>query len=180
MKKLLTICVILLAFITAHTESAWSWEYKERVDKMSGEMSRSVIGTSKNRLIGWADSTNVYFKYFCDDYNTILLMAFDVGFHVDDVRCTKYSCENVQMARIKLDKSWLRSIPFRVSEDNNEIMELSNFDGSITIDGAKWVVSKMKAGNNMYLEIKAFNTKGKRQIVEFDLNGFTAAINQCK
>ena len=32
----------------------------------------------------------------------------------------------------------------------------------------------------MYLEVELFNTKGTKQIAEFDLRGFTKAINQCK
>jgi len=108
---------------------------------------------------------------------SLFLEAEKFKLWLDNVDCNSYTskCENIQYARVKFDKSQPQLVVFDVDVNKNTIMRLT---GRGTYDGDD-MVNAMKAGYTMYLEITPYNSKGQKQIVEFSLIGFTAAINQC-
>jgi hypothetical protein len=174
MKKLVIICVILLVTSTAYAES--TWRHKVDVDKVSGETTEYVLGTSKNSITGGSNSSSKVQLFCVCGNHAIKLQTVEVGFHVDNEDCDSNMCENIQYSRVKFDDSQPQLVVFDVDDDNNDIMRLTK-RGTY---GGDDMVSAMKAGTTMYFEISPFNSKGERQIAEFSLIGFTATINQCK
>jgi hypothetical protein len=161
---------MLLTVTTAYAGS--NWEYRVREDKMSGEKTDYIVGVSNNKLTGWLDrKSHVFLFVVCESHN-IQIQVDNIGFHRDSV--------DLQYSRIKFDNNKPQKISFNVDDDNNDLMRFTTrgpFKSSIEQED---IISSMKSGITLYLEISPFNTKGKEQIAEFDLRGFTAAINQCK
>jgi hypothetical protein len=176
MKKLIFICLILLGISTANAQSIW--RYKLDVDKVSGETTEHVVGTSTNSITGVSDNSSKVQLFVTCKKHDIKLQTMGVGFHVDNVDCNSVTnvCENIQYSRVKFDNSQPQLVIFDVDGNNKDIMRLTKRGTYLRDD----MVTAMKAGNRMYLEITPLNTKKQKQIVELSLIGFTAAINQCK
>ena len=82
----------------------------------------------------------------------------------------------IQYSRVRFDKNQPQLVIFNVDAKNSHIMRLTK-RGTY---GGDDMVNAMIAGNRMHLEITPIDAKEQRQIAEFSLIGFTAAIDQCK
>lgn len=153
-----------------------AWEYIESRDEMSGDVTRAIVGRSKNTLTGWLSSGKVLLFYTFGQ--GFFVVAEDLGFAVDDIDCDQYGCKSIQFARVKFDDGPPSNIMFSVLEDNHDGMSLQKTRRHSSEDKETFLINAMKAGAIMYLELELFNTKGNQQVAEFDLTGFTKAFNQ--
>ena len=136
---------------------------------MSGKVTGFIVSYSKNELKGWLKDGRVMLGHTCG--GGFYLRANDIGFHTDHVSCGSYSCDSIQFGRVKFDDGPPSDIEFGVWENNN--------DGMYIRYSISKLISAMKKGKTMRLELELFMTKGNQQIAEFDLNGFTKVFNQC-
>ena len=184
---LIILAVIPMTAIEAAEEQHYgAWGVQTSVDRMSGNTSVFVFTYSKNTLRGWLRKGKVLFGYSCG--GNFYARAHDLGFHID----TYIDGRRVQYARIKFDQEPPENLSFNVWEDNIDGMsfrydksylsELLDRAGKSHLNGLgdrDVLMHNMKAGSTVLLEVTLFSTDGEPQIAEFDLNGFTAAVEQC-
>jgi RNA polymerase subunit RPABC4/transcription elongation factor Spt4 len=155
-----------------------AWSYHQSKDEMSGKVTGYITSYSRNTLNGWLRNGKVLLGYTCGQ--GFYVRANDLGFTMDDLDCDQYSCKRTHYARVKFDDGSPSDIRFSVWDDNNDGMSLQKHNAYLKRDNKSFLINSMKAGTTMYLEIELLNTKGKQQIAEFDLRGFTKAFAQCK
>ncbi len=189
-------CVLLLlnilaampttAIAAAEEQHYDAWSVRTSVDRMSGDTSVFIVTYSKNVLSGWLRKGKILFGYSCG--RNFYARANDLGFHVD----TYLDGRRVQYARIRFDQEPPENLSFSVWEDNIDGMsfrygksylsELLDQAGKSHLNGLEdkdVLMHNLKAGSTMFLEMTLFSIDGEPQIAEFDLNGFTAAVEQC-
>lgn len=176
--RFMTLLAIAFLVVAPSAANANSWKVHVSTDQMSGETSKYLVSYSINTLRGWLQSGRILLGYSCG--GNIYLRANDLGFQIDDIDCGSYSCKRLQYARVKFDSEPPESIYFDVWDGNNDGMTLIGRRNSRNARGDKeYFLRNMKSANTMLLELVLFGTKGKEQIAEFDLNGFTSAFGQC-
>lgn len=153
-----------------------AWTYQQSKDQMSGKVTGYLTARSNNTLQGWLKNGKAHFGYTCG--SGFYVRANDLGFATDDVDCSQYGCTSDHYSRVKFDDGQPTSVTFSVWDDNNDGMSLQKSDYSNS-DYEQFFKSSMRSGQKMYLEVELFNTDGKQQIAEFDLTGFTKALNRC-
>jgi len=156
---------------------ASAWSFHTSKDEMSGKTTKYITSTSKNVLSGWLRSGNILIGYTCG--SGFYVRANDLGFTVDNLDCGQYGCTRTHYSRVKFDEGDPVDIKFSVWEKNHDGMSLQKRQGYPERDNENYLMKNMRASNTMYLEVELFNTKGRRQVAEFDLTGFTKAVNQC-
>ena len=175
-------CIFAAVSIDAASEDSaaqkYAWECQERTDKMSGRVTKSVTGISNNFVQGWLKSYPIVLVYHVG--GGIDLYADGMGFETDDAKCDEYSCESIQYARVKFDKSPPIDVKFEVDDKNNEFMSIEVYDEFAKRDNIQMMINGMKKHNLLNIELELFNTKGKQQIVEFDLSGFSKVASECR
>jgi hypothetical protein len=164
-------CLALSSHLPAQERSKFSaWQLYKDVDKMDGSVTEYIVTESLTPLLGWVNSGKVLFGMTCEDRGRFYLRANGIGWHTDDLDCDNYeNCPRVQNGRIKVDDEKPSPIRYRVWDDTNDGMSL------IT----ESLPSKLKAGNKLLLEVTAFHTEGRDQVMEFDLTGFASAWKAC-
>lgn len=151
------------------------WTVHTEIDRMTDEKAHYVISYSKNILRSRYRSGYLLMGYACTDY--VYFRANDLGFHVDDYR----GSHRVQYSRIKFDGESPFDMSFIVWRDNRDGMTFRKFNrvNHQYENDTEFFLEKLKNATTMLLEVTISGTKGDLQIAEFDLTGFTAAVNQC-
>ena len=175
--RLATTLALALSIALPAAASANSWLVRNSTDRMSGKVTKYLYSDSKNILQGWHRSGKLLLGYTCGDQ--IYVRANNIGFHVDGSGSI-YGCRRLQYARVKFDNEPPKHVQFCVWRDNRDGMSFEGRRYSSLDLSQEQILQKMKTSKVMLVEVTLFNTKGKKQIAEFDLTGFTVAFNQCK
>ena len=142
------------------------WYCVKSVDKMRDTEDYYIYTKSKNILEGWLNSGKVILGYNDGFY----MRANDLGFHTD-----KYISGNrLQYVSVKVDDGKVYDYRTSIWEDNNDGVSFAAY-GNYDV-----LINKMKKGYNLHIEVTLFQTKGKDQIANFSLMGFTKAYNWVK
>ena len=169
LKSIFIICLLLILFplhnlIAGDVVKQYEdWYCVKSIDKMRDETDFFIYTKSNNILNGWLDKGKLTLAY--NDF--FYLQANDLGF-ADD-----YTGNYKQKVAMKVDDDdKLFNLRGRIMRNNNDIITFITFDEKL--------VSKMKNGTILHVEVILFQTDGVDQIANFSLNGFTKAYNWVK
>lgn len=170
----LMVCACLWAAPPSRGATFQEWSTTTQRHEMDGTSNYYATTTSQNTLNGWLQDGRILLGYDCQDRD-LYIRANGLGFHTDDIYTGSGRLERFQAVRVKIDDGATEHEEFQVWPDNNDGMTLRG--SSVE---TRSLLSKMKQGILMRVEVTLFNTKGREQVARFSLMGFTAATQWCK
>jgi len=164
----LGVSIMCSAFAQA-AEKSGDWSLNKISEAATGISGKSISTLSTNTLQGASKAGVVELGYSCN--GDFYLLAKDVGFAIDDVKCGPYGCKKRQHGQVKFDKAVTTNAEFVIWQASN--------DGMYLLNDKTELIKEMKAGNSVMLALELSNTDGLEQMATFSLKGFTAAYNWC-
>ena len=163
----------LLCATAARGETFESWQSASVRDEMDGSISRSISTKSKEIFEGWLRTGRVHLSYRCE--SGFYVYAEEIGFESNYL----FDAQGAygQFVRYRVDDGPVTSLAFLVWQNNIDGMSLDVPPASRT--DVEEFRDALKRGETLHLELEAFSTKGRQQVLRFDLHGFTRAYEWC-
>lgn len=162
------------AYAEVHVDRTFKdWEVNIYIDDMTGKKTYFATTYSQNILHGWLSKGKLMLGYQDEQ---LYIVADDLGFETDDSEFSGSQYIAKQYVREKVDDGDVCTITFQIWNKNHDGMTAGYGSSEV-------LIKKMITGNILFLEVKLFGTKGRRQIAKFSLLGFTKAmqrVNQLK
>lgn len=171
------IAMFMLIAITSPSSIAASvqpWDTTTKVDQMDGSQTHFIHAKSRQTLTGSVDQGRALVGMNCAEKD-IYLRVDGLGFETDRTDGSR----PIQIVRTKVDDSEAYTMAFEIWSQNKDGMTYLKPRGTSKY-GQDNLISDMKDGKELLVEVKLYNTKGREQIARFSLAGFNTAMNWCK
>ena len=159
-RALLIVALATLVTTTAIAE----WRYNETTDEMTGKVSQRFVYTySENELEGSVKSGPLLLGINCN--GSVYMRANDLGLEYESFDKRDHP------SRVRFDDSSIETHTWRVWEDNH--------DGATLDEDTDEFVLSVSRSDRLRIEVKLSYVDGRKQVADFDLDGFSDAYNQC-
>ena len=165
--------------IAAACTATAAWEVRDTTDEMTGKVSQYVVQESEPLKNARPSERNLgaFLGLTCDPEGGryyVRALGNWAGLHAR-VDCSGGYCDTYQRIRMRFDHGAVHETRWTVWERGSK--GASYTETSYTGRGSGWLTENLRAGARLRMELD-FAGVGRR-VLQFNLNGFTAASSRC-